>query len=154
MHTEPSCLAQANATETELELWNPAAITLWSVLLSPAFGAWLQMYNLRRMGQEAQAAVARRWCVASLWVLGCNALFHAINIRLGGTSFLFDWVNLSLFIVWCTCNTPQHAQAVRARCGSTYRKRAWDNVLAIGALCALAYLCTSTLLGWTISTLT
>ncbi|HWJ94323.1 MAG TPA: hypothetical protein VNT33_06330, partial [Telluria sp.] len=63
-------------------LWNPVAAICWSVVFTPAFGAWILMHNWRLMGDVGQARIARRWLVAGLVLLGLRALADALCARL------------------------------------------------------------------------
>ena len=40
-------------------LWNPNAAANWSLLLSPAFGAFLHMKNWEELGEPAKAAASK-----------------------------------------------------------------------------------------------
>jgi hypothetical protein len=50
-------------------IWNPNAAANWSLLFSPAFGAYLHMLNWRALGQPGRAASAQHWFLASLTML-------------------------------------------------------------------------------------
>lgn len=50
-------------------LWNPNAAANWSLLFSPAFGAFLHMKNWQALGQPNKATSAKVWFVLSLVVL-------------------------------------------------------------------------------------
>jgi hypothetical protein len=140
MQVDPSCASsEADSGEQLLELWNPIGIAVWSVFFTPAFGAWLQMYNWRRLGEHGKAAQARRWCMAALAVLAFNAIFSAFAERLGHDSPLIDWVNAALLVVWYLGTVSAHAQAIRERCGARYARRAWDSVVLLGVIAAWVY---------------
>lgn len=64
-------------------LWNPSAATGWSLVFTPAFGAFIHMLNWHALGQPEQAASARRWLYASLAVLMLQICTRALNVRLG-----------------------------------------------------------------------
>ena len=51
-------------------LWNPNAAANWSLLFSPAFGAFLHMKNWQALGQPIKATSAKVWFVLILVVLG------------------------------------------------------------------------------------
>ena len=79
LHTAASATRPAPAGP-DLALWNPAAAALWSLALSPAFGAWLHMRNWERLGEEEKAKEAASW-----FAMACG--LHAVNllIVLAGT---------------------------------------------------------------------
>ena len=37
------------------KLWNPNAATLWSLLFSPVFGAWIHAKNWEELGNEEES---------------------------------------------------------------------------------------------------
>lgn len=140
MQVDPSCAgSEADSGEQQLELWNPLGIAVWSVFFTPAFGAWLQMYNWRRLGEPGKAAQARRWCIVALAVLAYNAVFSAVAERLGHDSPLIDWVNAAVLVVWYVGTVPAQVQAIRERCGARYARRAWDSVVLLAVIAAWMY---------------
>lgn len=140
MQVDPSfASADADSGEEQLELWNPVGIAVWSVFFTPAFGAWLQMYNWRRLGEHGKAAQARRWCRAALAVLAMNSVYSAVAGRLGHDAPLIDWVNAVLFAVWYAGTVHAHTQAIRERCGARYTRRPWDSVVLLAVLGAWVY---------------
>jgi hypothetical protein len=44
-------------------LWNPGAAASWSLLFTPAFGAFLHMKNWEVLGESDKAAAAKTWVV-------------------------------------------------------------------------------------------
>jgi hypothetical protein len=81
-------------------LWNPDAAANWSLLLTPAFGAYLHMRNWQVLGDSSKAAASRRWMIATV-VLTCtltviSALLpesQALTalVRAGSVALLFGW---------------------------------------------------------------
>jgi hypothetical protein len=61
-------------------LWNPNAAASWSLLLTPAFGAWLHAANWRALGKPERSAANMVW----VWL---TVVFLAINVA---TVFLPD----------------------------------------------------------------
>jgi protein-S-isoprenylcysteine O-methyltransferase Ste14 len=56
-------VADVVQAEAAPALWNPGAAASWSLLFSPAFGAFLHMKNWEALGQPDKAAAARKWAV-------------------------------------------------------------------------------------------
>jgi hypothetical protein len=50
-------------------IWNPNAAANWSLLFSPAFGAFVHMLNWDALKESEKAAAAKAWFVASLLIL-------------------------------------------------------------------------------------
>jgi hypothetical protein len=137
-----------------VQLWSTAGIAAWSLLFTPAFGAWLQMYNWRRMGDAARAGRAWYWCLGGLAVLGWNAIAYAIGARLGLDSMLFGWVSVALYAAWMIDTWPAHAQAVGKEWHARRVPRAWDSVVVLGLAAALAYLAATAVLALALTRLT
>lgn len=108
------------------------------------------MYNYRRLGDDARAAVAWRWCLAGLAVLGWNALASAVGQRLGLDTPLFDWLNGGLFVAWVGATLPVHLRAVGPGCA----RRSWDSVVVLAMLAAVSYLAASVVLRLLLAQLT
>jgi hypothetical protein len=81
-------------------LWNPGAAANWSLLFSPAFGAFLHMKNWKALGEPGKAATAKKWIVLTLIVLAVGPIVDALlpdnkavdaTLRLLGIVLLFGW---------------------------------------------------------------
>jgi hypothetical protein len=87
-------------------LWNPGAAANWSLLFSPAFGAFLHMKNWEALGEPAKAAAAKKWVVLTLIVLALlpvATVLLANNKSMGAMPRLIGLVllaNLSLLRYW------------------------------------------------------
>ena len=131
---------QAKSSEpSQAALWNPTAITLWSVPFSPLFGAWLHIHNWTALGEPAKADVARRWFNALLIVMVFNGVVNAIAERLGSSASPADWISLFVFVLWYASAARPHARAVRERTRANYPRRAWDGALLTGVLAGLLF---------------
>jgi hypothetical protein len=68
-----------SADEAAGAIWNPAAAARWSLLFTPAFGAFIHMRNWQTLEQPERAASARRWFLASLALLAPQVLTRAAS---------------------------------------------------------------------------
>lgn len=75
--------APPSSNDTACAIWNPSAAATWSLVFTPAFGAFIHMRNWQAVGQPQLAASARRWFYASLSLLMLQVLTRALNTRLG-----------------------------------------------------------------------
>ncbi|MDB5933356.1 MAG: hypothetical protein JWQ01_700 [Massilia sp.] len=116
-------------------IWNPSAAATWSLVFTPAFGAFIHMLNWQALGQPQQAAAARRWFYASLGLLTLQVCTRALNARLGSEPMLLHPVGLLFLLVWYFGAARQQARLVKARFGPDYRRKPWDSVL-LGAVVA------------------
>jgi hypothetical protein len=104
-------------------LWNPWAAAGWSLLFSPAFGAWLHAANWCALGRPDKAAAARRWgwfVIATILLAGATgALFeiHARHLPLLAT--------VALTATWLGFPAREHCHYVRATTGGRYCRRRW-----------------------------
>lgn len=65
------------------KLWNPWAAG-WSLLFSPAFGAWLHAANWHALGRPDKAAAARRWgwlVIVTILLAGVAAALFELYAR-------------------------------------------------------------------------
>lgn len=121
--------------EPACALWNPSAAARWSLLFTPAFGAFIHMLNWQALGQPERAASARKWFYASLCLLMLQVFTRALNARLGTEPLLMHPAGLLFLLVWYFGAARQQALLVKARYGARYRRKAWDSVL-LGAVAA------------------
>jgi hypothetical protein len=127
-------------------LWNPSAAATWSLVFTPAFGAFIHMLNWQALGQPAQAATARRWFYASLAVLALQIWTRALNARFGTEPLLLHPASVLFLLVWYFGAARPQAKLVRARYGAGYRRRRWDSVLMGAVIAGTAYAVAATLL--------
>lgn len=144
MHSASEAAHAAPAEEqasSERALWNPIAVACWSVVFTPAFGAYLLMRNWERLGEARQAAQARVWFCFSLGLLGVQMLSAAINSRLNSESNLMPWVSLAYLAAWSIAAALPQARLLRQRYGAAgYARRPWDMALLYAVLAGLACL--------------
>jgi hypothetical protein len=122
-------------------LWNPGAAASWSLLFTPAFGAFLHMKNWEALGEPDKAAAAKKWVViyiaiiAGLTVVSVflpyNRALPAI-LRLAGFSLLLGWYFAS--------GKPQ-MNFVKSRYGKEYPRKEWGKpiLIAFGALIGFGF---------------
>ena len=104
-------------------LWTPNAAASWSLLFTPAFGAWLHMRNWERLGRPAQARQARYWFAAMLLISLASASpappppcwAAKIWSRPGGPR--------------CSCSAPGHACPL-------IRRSSMSTITTANAMCA------------------
>jgi hypothetical protein len=129
-------LADVAQHEDAPALWNPGAAASWSVLLSPAFGAFLHMKNWEALGEPDKAAGAKKWVVIYLvTILGLAAVSALLPhnraipaiLRLTGFVLLLGWYFVS--------GKPQ-LEFVKSRYGKQYPRKGWGQpiLIAIGML--------------------
>lgn len=127
-------------------VWNPSAAAGWSLVFTPAFGAFIHMMNWHALGQPEQAAAARKWFYASLALLMLQICTRALNARFGTEPLLVHPAGLLFFLVWYFASARRQALLVRARYGARYQRKSWDSVLLGAVAAGAAYSLTGALL--------
>jgi hypothetical protein len=120
------------ATEpVRLQLWNPDVAANWSLLLTPAFGAYLHATNWRTLGKPERVTANMVW----VWV---TVAFLALNL---GMLFVPDFhamagimqmVGLGLLFGWYFSQGRPQAQYVKATLRWDYIKKGWGRPLLAG----------------------
>ena len=75
-------------------LWNPNAAACWSLLFSPAFGAYLHARNAEALGRAEEAKANRVWFYLSIAYLAVAFVTNFIPAIPEG---LFDWQPLGFY---------------------------------------------------------
>lgn len=115
-------------------LWNPKAVAIWALLLSPLF-AWLHAENWEALG-EPEKARRNRWFV-----------FAVVGVALGGTllSLLGGiriplYASLLLWLGWFVTMGREQIEWVRNRFGDDYERRPWGKAIGLVALAVVGLL--------------
>ncbi len=140
--------------EPACALWNPSAAARWSLLFTPAFGAFVLMRNWHALGEPERAASARKWFHASLCLLMLQVFTRALNYRLGSEPLLIHPASLLFLLVWYFGAARQQALLIKARYGASYRRRPWEGVVIVALIVGAAYALASTLLALLLVALT
>jgi hypothetical protein len=127
-------------------LWNPNAAANWSLLFSPAFGAFLHMKNWQALGQPNKAASAKVWFVLSLVVLGGLSCASVVGPSSGQQAGFVRLVGFLLLVAWYFGSARGQAAYVKTHFGTNYPRRAWSKPLAGAVLAFLALVVVLTVL--------
>ena len=109
-------------------LWNPGAAASWSLLFTPAFGAYLHMRNWQALGENDKAEKSKLWMIGAivatlaLQVVGVFSPAGDVITRAGGLGLLFGWYfgSAKTQVSW-----------VKDRYGVSYQRRSWSAPLGI-----------------------
>jgi hypothetical protein len=117
-------------------LWNPNAAALWSLIFSPAFGAFLHMLNWQAMGQPAKAQFSRVWAIGTLVFIFVVAVLGTVIPAL---DVLPNSTGLVPLFAWYFSAARDQIKTVQERYGRDYPRRGWGKpiLIAIGAIIAL-----------------
>jgi hypothetical protein len=153
MHSSSTAPALPQAAQAQA-LWNPSVAACWSLVFTPAFGAWLLMRNWEALGEPGQARAARKWFVFGIGLLVVRVLSAAINARLNSQSNLLHWVSLGYLLAWWLAAAAPQARLVRSRLGPDYPRQGWDYALFLAVLLGSAYQLASAFFTWLFVALT
>ena len=139
-------VADITGERTAPPLWNPNAAANWSLLFSPAFGAFLHMKNWQALGQPNKATSSKVWFVLSLVVIGglsCASVMGLFSEQQAGSVRI---VGFLLLIVWYFGSARGQAAYVKTHFGDTYPRRGWSLPLAVAVLAIIALIVILTVL--------
>ena len=134
-----SKVADIGRNDVSPAIWNPNSAANWSLLFSPAFGAYLHMKNWEALGEPVKAYAAKVWIwVTLLSILGLTLAAALLpNPRsLDGVS---RTVGLLLLLSWYFSSGRGQAEYVKSRYGKDYPRRTWGKPLLLGCLALIGF---------------
>ena len=127
-------------------LWNPAAAVNWSLPLTPAFGAYLQMQNWKALGEPNRAASARRWFYTSL-AMAALYLVLAFVIEDDKIDQYLRGLGFGFLIVWYVASGRSQIDYVKEKLGRDYERRPWGVALLCGMGGVILFYAVSIIIG-------
>ena len=129
---------QKSAPAAAASFWNPLALSNWSFILTPVFGAYLVTENYKAMGKTTEAKKSMDW------------LYITIAVVLGGwvlVSFSFDVYTFGIFmaayvtnfLIWNFRSARKQHQYLLSEYGKNYERQPWGKVLVIGIAANIVY---------------
>jgi hypothetical protein len=127
-------LADVVLHEDAPALWNPGAAASWSVLLSPAFGAFLHMKNWEALGEPDKAAGAKKWLVIYIVTIAGLALVSAFLPYNRAIPAILRLAGFGLLLGWYFASGKPQMNFVKSRYGKEYPRKGWGQpiLIAIG----------------------
>ena len=121
--------------------WNPAAAAWWSLLLTPAFGAWLHAANWRTLGNRThvQMNMAFFWLTIGIAAASVGTMFVRDPSLLKLIEFVEKPMPVALLAGWYAAAGREQVQHVRELRGE-YEKRGWGIPLLIGIAAVAVYI--------------
>ena len=111
------------------ELWNPNAAACWSLLFTPAFGAFLHARNAERLGRADEAKSNRIWFYASLVYLA----FVLVSIFIPAIpDIIFKGAAIGILVGWYTSLGKNQIRYVKDTWQDRYQRRHWTKPLLLG----------------------
>ncbi|QMT31714.1 MFS transporter [Alysiella filiformis] len=115
-------------------LWQPKAIMLASLILTPALGAWLTALNWQELGDEKAKQINMQVAYA---VLGSSLVLAMIAI-LTGVDWGW-WLHLVVWLAWFFTLGKKHMDFVDNAIGNDYNRQSWQKTLIWVAVALVAY---------------
>lgn len=143
LHVEGTLRADAAAPA----LWNPNAAANWSLLFSPAFGAFLQMKNWQALNEPEKAAAAKQWAIWSVMLLIGLVLLSVALPESKALDAISRWAGIGMLIAWYVGNGRAHANYVKERFGGVYPRKRWLKPISLGFLFLLAVFAAAVVIG-------
>jgi hypothetical protein len=121
-------------------IWNPNSAANWSLIFSPAFGAYLHMKNWEALGEPAKASVAKVWVWVTLLALTGTTVAAAFVPNPRSLDGMSRMVGLVLLLSWYFSTGRSQAEYVKSRYGKDYPRRSWGKPLLLGCLALVGFI--------------
>lgn len=123
---------------SDIRLWNPMAAILWSLLFTPAFGAFLHAQNWRALGDKpkATANLGYAWGIIAITLILLLVSFLFPDLPAGAT----NGVGFALLGGWIFSSGRKQVQHVKAHFPNGYAKRPIWKALVIAAALFAVYI--------------
>lgn len=120
-----------NAPLSRIALWYPNAAFRWSLILTPAFGAWIHAENWSALGKDKEANHSMVWFYAmliiDLWII----IFQPV-----GFGIILVWVMNN---IWYASLAKTQMTYVEEELGNEYERKRWRQPLAFATLCFIFF---------------
>jgi hypothetical protein len=140
--------AQSHVSKSTI--WNPNATANWSLLFSPALGAYLQMLNWRVLGKPEEEASSRNWFYISLGMLALYVFAGVFEVFVSGSKAVIGAMRLfglAFLLAWYFSSGRKQSQYVKEKYGSSYPRKPWGKTLLIAVGFAIAYFVVAAIAG-------
>lgn len=129
-------------------LWNPNAAANWSLVFTPAFGAFLHMLNWRALGENDKASSAKAWFIISLVLLAVYVVLGLLLPDATAADRIGRAIGFVYLIVWYLSTAQSQARYVKEKFGSAYARKGWTRPLLIALGAMVGYIAVSAALGF------
>jgi hypothetical protein len=113
-------------------LWNPNAAACWSLLFSPAFGAYLHARNAEVLGRADEAKSNKVWFYVSVAYLGFAFVTTFIPVI---PDALFSLAAIVLLLGWYFSLGKKQIRYVKETWQDGYERKRWKKPLLIAFGC-------------------
>jgi hypothetical protein len=124
-------------SEIRPALWNPDAAACWSLLFTPAFGAYLHAQNADSLGRTDEAKANRAWFYATLGYL-VFVLFSFFIPQI--PEAVYRGAAIGILVGWYVSIGKGQAQYVKETLHKSYTRRPWTKPLLVAFVCLIGYM--------------
>jgi hypothetical protein len=117
-------------------LWNPNAAACWSLLFSPAFGAFLHARNAESLGRVEEAKANKVWYYVSLAYMGIALISIFIPAI---PDIVFRGAAIGILIGWYSSLGTKQIKYVKETFQDRYQRKSWKKPLLIAFGCLLGF---------------
>ena len=115
-------------------LWNPNAAACWSLLFSPAFGAYLHARNAEVLGRVDEAKSNKVWFYVSVTYLVFAFVTTFIPVIPDG---LFRLAAIGILLGWYFSLGKKQIKYVKETWQDSYERKRWKKPLLIAFGCSI-----------------
>ena len=115
-----------------VSLWNPNAAANWSLLFTPAFGAYIHARNAEALGRADEAKANKVWFYISLGYLGFVLMSNWIPAIPEGP---FRLAALAILLGWYFSLGKKQVKYVNETYPNSYSRKSWTKPLLVGFGC-------------------
>lgn len=134
----------------EAAIWNPNAAANWSLIFTPAFGAYLQMLNWRALGEPEKAASSQNWFYVGLGMLLVYVLMAVFMSDPKAADGATRGLSILFLLVWYFSSGRAQGKYVKEKFGKTYAKKPWGRALLIGVGAIVGYVIVAMVVGFVV----
>lgn len=128
-------------------LWNPNAAAAWSLLLTPAFGAFLHMKNWQALGEPEKAEASRKWVIGVIVAMFVLTIIAVLLPESKGMDSALRGGGIGLLVGWYISSAKAQVALVLARHGKAYPRRGWLVPLLLGLAAIVGFVVALGVLG-------
>jgi hypothetical protein len=130
------------STDSPPALWNPNAAACWSLVFSPAFGAFLHARNAQSLGRTDEAKANRTWFYASFGYFG----FVLISTFIPAIpNAVFSVAALGILFGWYFSLGKKQIEYVKSHWQDRYTRKPWGKPLLVAVGCLLGFVALTTI---------
>jgi len=109
-------------------LWNPNAASVWSILFTPVFGAWLHALNWRALGDPERERASMAWVYGGLALLALDLIIDSVVPDHAGFA-VERTIEAAYLVAWYFRSARPQATLVKEKYGASFEHKSWRQPL-------------------------